>query len=96
MLKTNSIRFLKNTYLKISSKNNATMINIEAKLRNSINNINMLDISTVNGDCGQSYFIKIQSEDFFGKSLLDKHRMINEIIKDEVKLVHSVVLQIRT
>lgn len=96
MLNRNFIRPLTSSYQKLSLKNNATMINIESKLRNSFNNIDMLDISTVNGDCGQSYFIKIQSGEFLGKSLLDQHRMINEIIKEEVKVVHSVVLQTRT
>jgi stress-induced morphogen len=96
MLNRTFNRPLKNSYQKLSLKNNATMINIESKLRKSFTNIDMLDISTVNGDCGQSYFVKIRSGDFLGKSLLDQHRMINEIIKEEVKVVHSIVLQTRT
>ena len=96
MKNINVNRLISKPFFNLSLKTNATKINIEEKLRKSLNRVNLLDVSTLNGDCGQSFLVRIQSPEFLGKTLLDQHRLVNEIIKDEVKVAHSVVLQTRS
>ncbi|KAH7049057.1 bola protein [Linnemannia elongata] len=43
----------------------------------------------ISGGCGQNFEIKIVSPMFEGKSTLQKHRMVNEALKDQIALVHA-------
>ena len=36
------------------------------------------------------------SEQFKGKMPIARHRMINEILKDEIKMIHAVVIDAKT
>lgn len=42
------------------------------------------------GGCGSSFIIKITSEDFNNKSLIQQHKIMNEILKEELKEIHSI------
>ena len=77
----------------VSIKCNSSNIKIEEKLRGSLYFISHLDVSILNGDCGEGLSIKINCSEFKGKSLLDQHRMVNEILKEEFKLLHSVIVK---
>lgn len=41
------------------------------------------------GGCGQNFELKIVSPMFEGKTTLQKHRMVNEALKDQIALVHA-------
>jgi len=41
------------------------------------------------GGCGAKFSAIIISKDFEGKSLLERHRMVNDAIKDEMKDIHA-------
>jgi stress-induced morphogen len=44
------------------------------------------------GGCGSMYAIKIKSGEFKGKGLVQQHRVVNEILKDEIKDMHGLQL----
>ncbi|KAF8979017.1 hypothetical protein BGZ46_005923 [Entomortierella lignicola] len=43
----------------------------------------------ISGGCGQNFEITIVSPLFIGKSTLQKHRLVNEALKDQIALVHA-------
>mmetsp|Transcript_29066 Transcript_29066/g.30195 ORF Transcript_29066/g.30195 Transcript_29066/m.30195 type:complete len:92 (-) Transcript_29066:22-297(-) len=67
------------------------MKTIESTLKQAINvkDIAIQD-TTCKGGCGQSYSIEICSENFQGKSLIQQHRLLNEILKNQIVNLHSV------
>ena len=66
---------------------------IEKKIRENIKVINELDVQDTDSGCGQFFSITIKTPEFKGKSLIQQHRLINEILKDELKSVHSIMLK---
>ena len=48
-----------------------------------------LEIADVSGGCGTSYNVVIVSEQFIGKSLLQRHRMVNDILKSQIAAMHA-------
>ncbi|KAI9473867.1 MAG: bola protein [Benjaminiella poitrasii] len=57
----------------------------------SPHNLQVVDVS---GGCGSMYAINIASKKFEGTSIVKQHRMVNDILKDEIKGMHG--LQLRT
>ncbi|CAX40681.1 conserved hypothetical protein [Candida dubliniensis CD36] len=62
-------------------------------LQQELNPIN-LKIKDVSGGCGSMFSIFIESEKFKGLTMIKQHRLVNEILKDEIKKWHG--LQLRT
>ncbi|KAI1307557.1 Protein BOLA2 [Halotydeus destructor] len=48
-----------------------------------------MQIVDVSCGCGAKFESTIVSEQFKGKSLIQRHRMVNLLIKDELKLIHA-------
>eukprot|EP00842_Homolaphlyctis_polyrhiza_P006628 jgi/Hompol1/6967/HPOL_000870-RA len=48
-----------------------------------------LEITDTSDGCGQSYEVVIVSAAFEGKSLLQRHRMVNDAAKDEIAQIHA-------
>jgi len=47
---------------------------------------------SVNDDsdgCGAKFSVIIVSDKFIGKTLLQRHRMVNEVLADELKVIHA-------
>jgi len=65
---------------------------MEKKLMNKLK-IEKLEIIDLSGNCGTSFQIKIKSSDFNGKNVISQHRMVNEILKDELKTIHALQLK---
>ncbi|KAI8394024.1 bola protein [Radiomyces spectabilis] len=53
-----------------------------------------LRVMDVSGGCGSMYAIDIASKQFEGVSIVKQHRMVNAVLKDEIKGMHG--LQLRT
>ena len=54
-------------------------------------------VEVVNADgFGQKVDIFVISEQFKGKLPIARHRMINEILKEEIAMVHAVVIEAKT
>mmetsp|Transcript_4975 Transcript_4975/g.12091 ORF Transcript_4975/g.12091 Transcript_4975/m.12091 type:complete len:144 (+) Transcript_4975:115-546(+) len=45
------------------------------------------------GGCGQSFAISVESEAFKGKSRLQRQRMVQEVIREEIAKWHAVTIQ---
>jgi stress-induced morphogen len=42
------------------------------------------------GGCGSMYAIDIASASFEGKSIVKQHRLINDLLKEEIKGMHGL------
>ncbi|KAF7294392.1 hypothetical protein MKEN_00886900 [Mycena kentingensis (nom. inval.)] len=61
---------------------------LEAAIRKSIN-CDHIEIEDTSSGCGENYAILLVSKDFEGKSTLMRHRLINQVLKDEVAQMHA-------
>jgi len=68
---------------------------IEDKLNKNLK-IESLEVTDISGSCGTSYLIKIKSSDLKGKPVINQHRRINEILKDEMKELHALQLKVES
>ena len=50
-------------------------------------------VKDVSGGCGSMYAIEIASERFVGLSLVRQHRLVHDILGEEVKAWHGVQLR---
>ncbi|KAI9594337.1 bola protein [Syncephalis fuscata] len=48
-----------------------------------------VEIQDVSGGCGQSFEAIIVSDQFAGKSLLQRHRLVNSVAKDTISQLHA-------
>ncbi|KAI9103104.1 bola protein [Phlyctochytrium arcticum] len=53
-----------------------------------------LVVSDISGGCGSMYAIQVTSPEFKGQSLIKQHRMVTELLKDDIKEMHGI--QIKT
>ncbi|XP_004503975.1 protein BOLA2 [Cicer arietinum] len=62
---------------------------VESSLNSKLNpsHIEVLDTS---GGCGASFVVEIVSEQFEGKRLLERHRMVNAALEEEMKEIHAL------
>ncbi|CAI2162361.1 12236_t:CDS:2 [Funneliformis geosporum] len=52
-----------------------------------------LNVEDISGGCGSMYAIEISSESFKGLSVIKQHRMVNEILQDDIKKMHGIRLK---
>ena len=52
-------------------------------------NATHVDIQDISGGCGASFAALIVSDAFQGKSALQRHRLVNGILKKEIAAVHA-------
>ena len=48
-----------------------------------------VEIEDISGGCGQAYEVIIVSSEFAGKRTLQRHKMVNAALKDEIAAVHA-------
>jgi stress-induced morphogen len=53
----------------------------------------MIQVQDISGGCGSMYAIQIESTKFKGLSVIKQHKMVNEVLKDEIKSWHGVQLR---
>jgi stress-induced morphogen len=61
---------------------------LSSTLRSKINATHV-DIQDMSGGCGQAFNAVIVSEEFEGKSLLQRHRLVNGALKEEIAAIHA-------
>ncbi|XP_016199786.1 protein BOLA2-like [Arachis ipaensis] len=49
-----------------------------------------LEVVDTSGGCGASFVVEIVSEEFEGKRLLERHRMVNAALEEEMKEIHAL------
>ena len=52
-------------------------------------NVQHIDIVDTSGGCGQSFNAIVVSSDFEKKSLLQRHRLVNSALKQEIAAIHA-------
>ncbi|CAH7690110.1 bola protein [Phakopsora pachyrhizi] len=62
---------------------------LQEKLLKSFPGATFTDVQDISGGCGQSYKVLIVSVEFEGKKLLEKHRLVNDRLKDEISQLHA-------
>ncbi|XP_021897507.1 protein BOLA2 [Carica papaya] len=62
---------------------------IEASLTLKMNPAH-LEVIDTSGGCGASFAIEIVSEQFEGKRLLERHRLVNAAVEEEMKQIHAL------
>lgn len=62
---------------------------LERAIHQKLGNIDTLFVSDVSGGCGQAFDVVIVSEQFEGKRTLQRHRLVNDCLKDEIASMHA-------
>lgn len=52
-----------------------------------------LEVIDTSGGCGASFDIEIASAQFEGKRLLERHRLVNTALADELKSIHALSIR---
>ncbi|XP_010422935.1 PREDICTED: protein BOLA2 [Camelina sativa] len=65
---------------------------VEASLTSKLNPIH-LEVIDISGGCGASFEIEVVSEQFEGKRLLERHRMVNAALEEEMKEIHALSIK---
>ncbi|OAY85743.1 Protein BOLA2 [Ananas comosus] len=69
-----------------------TKEDVEAAL-NSALSPSHLEVIDTSGGCGASFDIEIVSEKFEGKRLLERHRMVNNALAEQMKHIHALSIK---
>ncbi|XP_058180479.1 protein BOLA2 [Rhododendron vialii] len=62
---------------------------VESSLTSKLNPAH-LEVIDTSGGCGASFAVEIVSEQFAGKRLLERHRMVNTALTEEMKEIHAL------
>lgn len=54
---------------------------------------NKLDVRDVSGGCGSMFAITVESALFKGIPMIKQHRLVNEVLKDEIAKWHGLQLK---
>ncbi|KAL6993042.1 BolA-like protein 2 [Sarracenia purpurea var. burkii] len=65
---------------------------VESSLTSKLNPSH-LEVIDTSGGCGASFAIEIVSEQFAGKRLLERHRMVNAALAEEMKEIHALSIK---
>ncbi|CAG8627600.1 24534_t:CDS:2, partial [Dentiscutata erythropus] len=49
-----------------------------------------LHVQDISGGCGSMYAIEISSLQFNGLPIIKQHRMVNELLEDDIKKMHGI------
>ncbi|XP_068315737.1 protein BOLA2-like [Pyrus communis] len=52
-----------------------------------------LEVIDTSGGCGASFAIEIVSAQFEGKRLLERHRLVNSSLEEEMKEIHALSIK---
>ncbi|KAG7391843.1 BolA-like protein 3 [Phytophthora boehmeriae] len=53
-------------------------------------------VTDVSGGCGSMFDIEVASPQFKGQTRVKQHRMVNEILKEEIKSMHGLTIRTMT
>eukprot|EP00795_Rhopilema_esculentum_P015158 gene15158-6348_t len=68
---------------------------VEKKLQESFLPIH-LAITDISGGCGTSFSTVIVSDKFVGQPLLQRHRMVNSALSEELQSIHAFTMKTLT
>ncbi|EGC35827.1 hypothetical protein DICPUDRAFT_32760 [Dictyostelium purpureum] len=71
-----------------------TVSDLETRLKTKYNSADdKIRVDDLSGGCGAKFLIAIGSNQFDGVSLLDRQRIVNDLIKDFMADIHAVQLK---
>ncbi|AQZ12612.1 FRA2 (YGL220W) [Zygosaccharomyces parabailii] len=62
---------------------------IETKIQTNVPELYQFIVTDISGGCGQSFDIVVVSNSFLGKNKLQRSRLVNKILKDEIAQIHA-------
>lgn len=62
---------------------------LEAAIRDKVQHVSALVVNDVSGGCGQAYDVIIVSEAFSGLNTLKRHRLVNDVLKEQIAQLHA-------
>ncbi|KAK9144741.1 hypothetical protein Sjap_004644 [Stephania japonica] len=65
---------------------------VESTLTSKLNPTH-LEVIDTSGGCGASFAIEIVSDQFEGKKLLERHRIVNAALAEEMKQIHALSIK---
>lgn len=65
---------------------------IKEKLLRHFPGNQIVEVQDTSGGCGTFYSIRVIADEFKGKSVIEQHKMINSILKEEVANWHGMTL----
>ncbi|KAL6939987.1 BolA-like protein 3 [Hanseniaspora vineae] len=66
--------------------------NIYNKLKQNLHNPKELLVQDISGGCGSMYKIIIQCAEFNNLTMIKQHKLVNSILKDDIKRWHGLQL----
>jgi BolA-like protein 3 len=75
-----------------------TAADIQAKLQSSeaLQPVQSIKVVDASAGCGSFFNIDIVSPVFQGKSLIQQHRLVNTVLKDEISAIHGFTLNTKS
>ncbi|GAA5959358.1 hypothetical protein JCM8115_000087 [Rhodotorula mucilaginosa] len=65
---------------------------LKAKLEEKLQGAKV-DVQDVSGGCGSFYAISVEHESFKGLTMIKQHRLVNDLLKDDIKDMHGLQLK---
>ncbi|XP_062500337.1 bolA-like protein 2 [Corticium candelabrum] len=65
-----------------------TLSDIEQKLKEGVGATHV-EVKDVSGGCGSSFEVLVVSSQFEGKPLLQRHRLVNRCLANELEKIHA-------
>jgi stress-induced morphogen len=65
---------------------------VKEKLQRSALSPSSVTVEDISGGCGSFFKVTVVSKEFEGKSLLQQHRLVNDILADEIRQLHGVTI----
>ena len=70
-----------------------TTAQVEAKLRNSeLLKPTAVVVEDISGGCGSFFKVSVTSAAFEGKMLVQQHRLVNDVLKEEIAELHGLTI----
>jgi stress-induced morphogen len=66
---------------------------VEYKKLGTVTDLPCPQVSDISGGCGSMYRLEIESAKFAGLSVIKQHKMVNAVLKEEIKGWHGVQLK---
>ncbi|EGF77320.1 hypothetical protein BATDEDRAFT_13976 [Batrachochytrium dendrobatidis JAM81] len=62
---------------------------IHEKLANQLQ-ATRLNVKDISGGCGSMYAVEVASPMFYGISLVKQHRIVTDLLRDDIKAMHGI------
>jgi stress-induced morphogen len=94
--KYNNIYFKKKNFSNSIQQKSQNNFSKEKEIENFLKKeleTNDVKIEDISGGCGTMFNIQVSSKKFYGKSLIEQHKMVNNLLEKEIKNMHGLILK---